>query len=167
VPHAFTGSKGVVRLERCGGAIGNSAAAAASEPAFSFEFRKLRFMWDPAAHAFCRLEYPAKRTFGEYRAAAGHGRPEAVAAARARWGANRFEVPVPRFAALMAEQLQAPFFCFQVLVLSSRFLLSCFLLLFSLSSPPLTHPSSAPRSSASRSGRSTSTGTTRYLPYSC
>jgi cation-transporting ATPase 13A1 len=116
-----------VRLERGG------AHAANGEPAFSFEFRKLRFVWDPAARAFRRLEYPAKCTYGEYRAAAGHGRPEAVAAARARWGANRFEVPVPRFAALMAEQLQAPFFCFQVFVLSScfsSFLLSYYILPF-------------------------------------
>ena len=31
-----------------------------------------------------------------------------------RWGANRFEVPLPQFVDLLKEQLMAPFFVFQV-----------------------------------------------------
>ena len=35
-------------------------------------------------------------------------------AALNRWGPNKFEVPIPKFQSLLAEQLLAPFFCFQV-----------------------------------------------------
>ena len=37
-----------------------------------------------------------------------------MVAALERWGANRFEVPLPQFADLLKEQLMAPFFVFQV-----------------------------------------------------
>ena len=37
-----------------------------------------------------------------------------MAAALAKWGPNRFVVPLPRFADMLKEQLVAPFFVFQV-----------------------------------------------------
>ena len=58
--------------------------------------------------------HPAQETFGHYQRSSGYGSEVKVAAALERWGPNRFEVPLPRFADLLQEQLVAPFFVFQV-----------------------------------------------------
>lgn len=104
VPHSFTGSRGMVPLER---------SFVDGQPLVSFSFRKLRFVLE-ADGVFRKLQYPTERTFAEYRASSGYGREAAVEAALDRWGPNRFEVPIPTFFILLQEQLLAPFFCFQV-----------------------------------------------------
>lgn len=55
-----------------------------------------------------------QETFETYRKSSGLGSEARVVAALERWGANRFEVPLPQFADLLKEQLMAPFFVFQV-----------------------------------------------------
>jgi hypothetical protein len=52
--------------------------------------------------------------FETYLRASGYGSPERVAAAAEIWGLNRFEVPLPPFQKLLAEQMLAPFFVFQL-----------------------------------------------------
>ena len=52
--------------------------------------------------------------FGAYLKATGYGSPERAAAAADVWGPNAFDVPVPPFAALLQEQMLAPFFVFQI-----------------------------------------------------
>ena len=92
-----------------------------------FEFRKLRFVEggaeSPGAGSsssggppggFTKLKYPTKKTFDEYRKSTGFATETAVRAAQARYGTNKFEVPIPSFMELLKEQLLAPFFCFQM-----------------------------------------------------
>jgi cation-transporting ATPase 13A1 len=52
--------------------------------------------------------------FSHYLKSSGYGSPDRVAAAAAVWGTNRFEVPLPPFASLLAEHMLAPFFVFQL-----------------------------------------------------
>ncbi|KAL6770988.1 hypothetical protein ACKKBF_B33495 [Auxenochlorella protothecoides x Auxenochlorella symbiontica] len=106
VPHAFVGTRDIVPLEQ--------KADAAGVPRYAFSFRKLRFVHSADTGAFTKLKYPSHDTVGAYLAATGLGSEAATSAALERWGDNRFEVPVPSFAALLADQLMAPFFCFQV-----------------------------------------------------
>lgn len=109
VPHTFVGTREVVPLER---------EIVDGQPYITFSFRKLRFVWDATDGVFRKLHYPTRLTFAEYRSSTGHGRKEVVDAALKRWGANRFEVPIPKFWELLQEQLVAPFFCFQVFCVS-------------------------------------------------
>ncbi len=55
-----------------------------------------------------------QETFSFYRSSKGFGSEAKVLAALQKWGPNKFEVPVPLFFDLLAEQLLAPFFVFQV-----------------------------------------------------
>ena len=55
-----------------------------------------------------------QETFAHYRKSSGYGTETKLLAALLRWGPNKFEVPIPKFQSLLAEQLLAPFFCFQV-----------------------------------------------------
>ena len=55
-----------------------------------------------------------QETFEHYQKSTGFGNEGRVAAALAKWGPNRFVVPLPRFADMLKEQLVAPFFVFQV-----------------------------------------------------
>ena len=105
VPNSFVGTREVLPVER---------DVVEGRPYITFSFRKLRFVWDAKDGVFRKLLYPTHLTFEEYRKSAGHGRKEVVDAALKRWGSNRFEVPIPKFWALLQEQLVAPFFCFQV-----------------------------------------------------
>ena len=115
VPHKYLGSKDLVPLQKNG------------EAPVEFEFRKLRFVEggaeSPGAGSsvaggppggFTKLKYPTKKTFDEYRKSTGLATETAVRAAQARYGTNKFEVPIPSFMELLKEQLLAPFFCFQM-----------------------------------------------------
>ena len=54
-------------------------------------------------------------TFKEYAGKGGYKSQTAASEAFAKHGSNTFEVPRPMFGDLLAEQLMAPFFVFQVL----------------------------------------------------
>jgi len=108
VPHAFTGTREVVPIEK------RKTANDDDQPYITFSFRKLKFVWDEEDNVFRKLQYPVHLSFAEYRACTGHGRQETVKTATSRWGLNKFEVPIPKFWELLQEQLVAPFFCFQV-----------------------------------------------------
>jgi manganese-transporting P-type ATPase len=109
VPHAFTGTREVVPIERKQKTFPDTTS-----DHITFSFRKLKFVWDDADKVFRKLQYPVHLTFAEYRASTGHGKVESVKSATSRWGLNKFEVPIPKFLELLQEQLVAPFFCFQV-----------------------------------------------------
>jgi len=111
----------------------------ATEPVF--DYRRARFVWAPGAvaagggggaapgggggaaaatttpstttGAFAPLPYPDTATLSTYAKAAGVG--DRAPAAAAAWGPNAISVPVPAFTALLADQLRAPFFVFQLL----------------------------------------------------
>ncbi|KAL4527713.1 hypothetical protein Ndes2437A_g02854 [Nannochloris sp. 'desiccata'] len=116
VPHAFTGTREVVQLERKKPA---SDDLDKDRPYIAFSFRKLKFVWENEDKVFRKLQYPVHLTFAEYRASTGHGKIETVKRATSRWGLNKFEVPIPKFWELLQEQLVAPFFCFQVFLCGS------------------------------------------------
>ena len=79
-----------------------------------FEFRRQRFVFDAAAGSFAKRRYPAALPFAAYAASRGLATPEAAAEAHAAYGANSFAVPPPPFGELLAQQLSAPFFVFQL-----------------------------------------------------
>ncbi|CAI5747188.1 unnamed protein product [Peronospora destructor] len=62
---------------------------------------------------FRRLEFPSSRTLGSYLQSKGIISTEELQEARGKWGRNDFELPMPKFAELLKEQLVAPFFVFQ------------------------------------------------------
>ena len=55
-----------------------------------------------------------QETFEHYQRSTGFGAEARVAGALAKWGPNRFVVPLPSFGDMLKEQLVAPFFVFQV-----------------------------------------------------
>ena len=56
----------------------------------------------------------SQETFEHYQRSTGFGAEARVAGALAKWGPNRFVVPLPSFGDMLKEQLVAPFFVFQV-----------------------------------------------------
>ncbi|RLN89268.1 hypothetical protein BBJ28_00012660, partial [Nothophytophthora sp. Chile5] len=62
---------------------------------------------------FRRLDFPANRPLASYLQSQGTATPADLTRARAKWGPNDFELPMPRFTELLKEQLVAPFFVFQ------------------------------------------------------
>ncbi len=56
----------------------------------------------------------SQETFEQYQRSTGFGAEARVAGALAKWGPNRFVVPLPSFRDMLKEQLVAPFFVFQV-----------------------------------------------------
>eukprot|EP00775_Hariotina_reticulata_P005162 gene5162-5400_t len=111
VPHKFSGSSAIVPLEF---RQGRDLHTGVEHLEVAFEFRKLRFTYHPDSNTFERLRFPVHEPFEYYLKATGYGTADKVAAAVQQWGLNQFEVPVPPFAALLKEQMLAPFFVFQV-----------------------------------------------------
>ncbi|CAI5720851.1 unnamed protein product [Peronospora effusa] len=62
---------------------------------------------------FRRLEFPSSRTLESYLQSKGIMSTKELQEARGKWGKNDFELPMPKFAELLKEQLVAPFFVFQ------------------------------------------------------
>ncbi|KAL4527712.1 hypothetical protein Ndes2437A_g02854 [Nannochloris sp. 'desiccata'] len=63
VPHAFTGTREVVQLERKKPA---SDDLDKDRPYIAFSFRKLKFVWENEDKVFRKLQYPVHLTFAEY-----------------------------------------------------------------------------------------------------
>ncbi|KAF4140688.1 haloacid dehalogenase-like hydrolase [Phytophthora infestans] len=62
---------------------------------------------------FRRLDFPSKGSLEFYLKSEGVKSKEELQQAKHKWGRNDFELPVPKFAELLKEQLVAPFFVFQ------------------------------------------------------
>jgi manganese-transporting P-type ATPase len=89
-------------------------------PLLCFSYQNLTFcLYDDlkAVHAgaarFRRLDFPTQLPLLEYASVKGYVASRDVARAQLKWGKNDFDIPVPRFAVLLKEQLVAPFFVFQ------------------------------------------------------
>ncbi|KAG2425295.1 hypothetical protein HXX76_013876 [Chlamydomonas incerta] len=109
VPVKFNGNTELVPLDR---RIVKEGITETEE--LSFDFRRQRFVYDPARHAFEKLRFPDKETFEYYGKASGHGSEAKQLAAFDRYGPNKVDVPLPAFSELLKEHLVAPFFVFQV-----------------------------------------------------
>jgi cation-transporting ATPase 13A1 len=123
VPAQFAGAPALLPLqprrrgEDAGGWKKRSAqpSSAALEPDdISFEFRKQRFVYDAAEGVFAQQRYPCDASFAAYAASRGLATPGALGDALATFGANSFAIPELSFGRLLAEQLSAPFFVFQL-----------------------------------------------------
>lgn len=67
---------------------------------------------------FGRLEFPDRNELRSYVQANGYSSEKAVVSAKMKWEDNDFVIPMPPFIELLKEQLVAPFFVFQVGILS-------------------------------------------------
>ncbi|KAG7382504.1 hypothetical protein PHYPSEUDO_004771 [Phytophthora pseudosyringae] len=93
----------------------------AKVPTLWFSFQNLKFcMYEDVETInrsgetqFRRLDFPSSGTLESYLQSDGVASTEELQHARGKWGRNDFELPMPKFAALLKEQLVAPFFVFQ------------------------------------------------------
>ncbi|KAK3283026.1 hypothetical protein CYMTET_9259, partial [Cymbomonas tetramitiformis] len=106
-PTAFSGSAELCPLER-------TSANEVDPATFYFDFRRERFTFDPTTNTFAKLSSRKKEAFGRYLGYNGLQSETLKAAAEAKWGPNKFEIPVPSFQQLYKEQMLEPFFVFQV-----------------------------------------------------
>ncbi|KAI9204679.1 uncharacterized protein BJ171DRAFT_505077, partial [Polychytrium aggregatum] len=89
-----------------------------------FFFQKQKFMYDEQKQQFCKLDYPdsASHTFEEYRRKTGVISDDDLNALAAKYGQNKFDIPIPSFQELFKEHLVAPFFVFQLFCVALWFL---------------------------------------------
>lgn len=90
---------------------------AASKRWFEFQKKLYDFVDAPSGgDVYSKRLYPTKGTIKAILAYSGHDNQSAKTA-RAIWGGNEFDIPLPEFMDLYREHLVAPFFLFQVLCL--------------------------------------------------
>ncbi|POM57361.1 P-type ATPase (P-ATPase) Superfamily, partial [Phytophthora palmivora] len=89
-------------------------------PTLWFSFQNLKFCLyedvetiNRSETQFRRLDFPSNDTLESYVQSQGIRSTEDLQHARGKWGKNDFELPMPKFAELLKEQLVAPFFVFQ------------------------------------------------------
>ncbi|KAF1779664.1 P-type ATPase, cytoplasmic domain N [Phytophthora cactorum] len=93
----------------------------AKRPTLWFSFQNLKFcLYEDVEMIsrsdetqFRRLDFPSNGTLESYLKSEGVRSKEELQQARDKWGRNDFELPIPKFAELLKEQLVAPFFVFQ------------------------------------------------------
>ncbi len=86
------------------------------QPVATFEFQKRRYLWEAGEKKWQKVSFPVSETMRFYNSSRGLPDDAAVADATARLGLNSFEIPLPTFKDLYAEQCRQPFFVFQVYV---------------------------------------------------
>ncbi|KPV77055.1 uncharacterized protein RHOBADRAFT_48125 [Rhodotorula graminis WP1] len=82
-----------------------------------FSYQRDKYQFDPATQRFTRIAYPCDSApaLSTFHAASGGLKTAAdIETARANYGKNHFDIPVPTFGELFAEHAVAPFFVFQV-----------------------------------------------------
>ena len=89
-------------------------------PEVWFQFQRTTFRVDsgggvPRRDVVTLLDSPVNELLGTYAQWCGHSRAT-LALARAKWGINEFDIPMPKFMDLFQEHATAPFFVFQVRV---------------------------------------------------
>ncbi|GMF46859.1 unnamed protein product [Phytophthora fragariaefolia] len=89
-------------------------------PTLWFSYQNLKFCLyddvetiDKGDVAFRRLDFPCSGSLLSYLQSEGIATNDQLVQARGKWGRNDFELPMPKFAELLKEQLVAPFFVFQ------------------------------------------------------
>lgn len=88
--------------------------AGCSALSLSFDFRKIHVVLDARRNCFVPLPFADHAPLDQYREWSGWASAEDVALAESMWGPNEVRIPIPRFLALLQEQMLAPFFVFQV-----------------------------------------------------
>lgn len=81
-----------------------------------FSYQRDKYQFDPSTARFGRIAYPCDSAppLSAFQATSGLATAQEVETARANYGKNHFDIPVPTFGELFAEHAVAPFFVFQV-----------------------------------------------------
>ncbi|GMF28131.1 unnamed protein product [Phytophthora lilii] len=109
------------QLCECRVAAAEKPRKAAQTPALWFSYQKVKFCVYEDVQTinsrgdaqFRRLDFPSAGTLASYLQSSGVASDRELQLARDKWGKNDFELPTPKFAELLKEQLVAPFFVFQ------------------------------------------------------
>ncbi|KAJ3295791.1 hypothetical protein HK104_002306 [Borealophlyctis nickersoniae] len=117
VPTAHNGSGALCLIER------SHITGDKKKPQLHFLFQKKKYIYDDESGMFKKLDYPSHHqyTMDYYQGWKGLSEQE-VNAATAKYGANRFDIPLPSFQELFKEHLVAPFFVFQLFCVALWFL---------------------------------------------
>lgn len=85
-----------------------------NESEISFSFQKRKYNWNPHTNKFEKRIFPIKLSFGEYIKHQKGLTNSFYQKEKAKFGLNKFDIPIPTFGELYQEQATAPFFVFQV-----------------------------------------------------
>ena len=110
-PSKPTMKVGLCALEKV--CLRNTASNVEEELA-SFDFHKRRYLWEPGEKKWQKVAFPVGESMRFYANSRGLPDDDAVCDAARRWGVNSFEIPLPTYKQLYAEQCRQPFFVFQV-----------------------------------------------------
>lgn len=80
----------------------------------AFYYQKCKYIYNPASQTFEKPEYPTHQPFEFYKKATGYQTQDEIEKAEAKYGLNRFDIPIPTFGELYKEQAVQPFFVFQI-----------------------------------------------------
>ena len=112
VPSKVSAQAGLCAIEK----VDLRAPDSKVQPVATFEFQKRRYLWEAGEKKWQKVSFPVSETMRLYSSSRGLADDDAVADATARWGLNSFEIPLPTFKDLYAEQCRQPFFVFQVYI---------------------------------------------------
>ncbi|KAJ3008938.1 hypothetical protein HKX48_008260 [Thoreauomyces humboldtii] len=89
-----------------------------------FVFQQKKFIYNDDTKLFEKLDYPTNHgyTVKDYTNWKGLQTETEIAACLEKYGPNKFDIPIPKFAELFKEHLMAPFFVFQLFCVALWFL---------------------------------------------
>lgn len=91
-----------------------------SQDVLSFEFQKIRYVFDCDRKLFLPVAFPVDQPMGYFQTWRGYQEEPDLRVAEKRYGMNRAEMVVPDFLELFKERATAPFFVFQVKICCRR-----------------------------------------------
>ncbi|KAJ3085284.1 hypothetical protein HK102_000140 [Quaeritorhiza haematococci] len=119
IPASHQGSGAICKLER----TVVVAEDGKETTQMYFIFQKRKFIFDESTQLFRKLDFPvAGNTMQTYRAAKGLTSERLLKTAKQKYGANKFDIPIPTFQELFKEHAVAPFFVFQMFCVALWFL---------------------------------------------
>ncbi|KAI9105844.1 hypothetical protein DFS34DRAFT_31509 [Phlyctochytrium arcticum] len=117
IPTTHNGSGAMCDIKR-------SVNRITKEPQVYFFFQQKKYIYNDKSHQFEKLDFPShqKLTVNQYLQSEGLSSVQDVETAKEKYGGNKFDIPIPKFAELFKEHLVAPFFVFQLFCVALWFL---------------------------------------------